>query len=160
MKTGLLILENMLRKVLLHPIELMKRSLEQTIQSVCTLVKPNDQYPGIPSYIPSPNFGDKWGRHANYIEINPRTIATYRDGKITDGLIQTMKLIPAMPASPDGFANCIILSQLYPTWHGDGSTSSASQYCANLHTGISNNLTSEGLFGKMGADEQVKAFND
>ena len=57
-----------------HPAELLKRTAEQAIQSICTLIKPANQYPGIPPYIPSPNFGDKWGRRANYIEINPRTI--------------------------------------------------------------------------------------
>ena len=143
-----------------HPIELLKRTPEQAIQSICTLIKPNDQYPGIPSYIPSPDFGDKWGRHANYIEINPRAIAKYENGRITDGLLQTIKLLPAIPTSPNSFANCILLSQLYPTWHGDGTTESASQYCTNLHAGISKNLLCEGLEGKMGADEQVKAFND
>ena len=143
-----------------HPIELMKRTPEQTIQSICTLIKPDNQFPGIPPYIPSPNFGEKWGRHANYIEINPRVIAKYQDGRITDGLLQTMKLLPAIPTSPNSFANCIVLSQLYPSLHGDGSLQSSSLYSTNLHSGISNNLTSEGLFGKMGADEQVKAFND
>ena len=143
-----------------HPIELMKRTPEQTIQSICTLIKPNNQFPGIPPYIPSPNFGDKWGRHANYIEINPRVIAKYQDGRITDGLLQTMKLLPAIPTSPNSFANCIVLSQLYPSLHGDGSLNSGSLYSTNLHSGISNNLTSAGLYGKMGADEQVKAFND
>ena len=60
-----------------HPIELLKRTSEQVIQSICTLIKPNNAYPEIPSYIPTPNFGDNWGRHANYIEINPRAIAKY-----------------------------------------------------------------------------------
>ena len=143
-----------------HPIELLKRTSEQVIQSICTLIKPNNAYPEIPSYIPTPNFGDNWGRHANYIEISPRAIAKYEGGKVTDGLLQTLKLIPAMPASPNNFANCIILSQLYPTWGGDGTVNSASQYCANLHAGISENLLCEGLKWRMGADEQVKAFND
>ena len=143
-----------------HPIELLKRTPEQAIQSICTLVKPNNQFPGIPPFIPTPNFGDKWGRHANYIEINPRTIAKYENGRITDGLLQTMKLLPALPTSPNCFANCVILSQLYPSFWGDGTTQSDSLYTANLHSGISNNLTSEGLYAKMGADEQVKAFND
>ena len=143
-----------------HPIELLKRTPEQAIQSICTLIKPNDKYPEIPSYIQSPDFGDKWGRHANYIEINPRAIAKYENGRITDGLLQTIKLLPAIPTSPNSFANCILLSQLYPTWHGDGTVESASQYCTNLHAGISKNLLSEGLEGKMGADEQVRAFNE
>ena len=58
-----------------HPAELLKRTAEQAIQSICTLVKSENQSPQIPSYIPTPNYGDKWGRKANYIEINPRAIA-------------------------------------------------------------------------------------
>lgn len=143
-----------------HPIELMKRTAEQAIQSICTLIKPDNQYPGIPSYIPTPNFGDKWGRKANYIEINPRTIAKYEGNRATEGLLQTLKLLPALPTSSNSFANCIILSQLYPAFNGDGYKNADSLYCANLHIGISQTLTSDGLRGKVGDDEQVKAFND
>ena len=143
-----------------HPAELLKRTVEQTIQSICTIIKPNDQYPGIPSYIPSPNFGDKWGRHANYIEINPRAIAKFDGNRVSEGLLQAMKLLPAIPTSPNSFANCIVLSQLYPSVNGDGYKNSDSLYCVNLHTGISKNLTSDGLIGKVGEDEQVKAYND
>lgn len=145
-----------------HPAELLKHTPEQTIQSLCTLIKPDNQYPGIPPYIPTPNFGDKWGRRANYIEINPRAIAQYdnNSNRLTDGLLNTMKLMRAIPTSPNSFANCIVLSQLYPCLQGDGYSDAQSLYCANLHTGISQNLTSDGLYAKMGADEQVKAFND
>ena len=145
-----------------HPAELLRHTTEQTIQSLCTLTKPDFQYPGIPPYIPSPNFGDKWGRRANYIEINPRVIAKYDDNsnRLTDGLLNTMKLMRAIPTSPNSFANCIVLSQLYPCIYGDGYDDAASLYCTNLHSGISQTLTADGLFGKMGADEQVKAFND
>ena len=143
-----------------HPAELLKRTTEQTIQSICTLIKPNDQYPGIPPYIPSPNFGDKWGRKANYIEINPRTVAKFDNNRVSEGLMQVMKLLPAIPASTYTFANCVVLSQLYPTLHGDGYKDGGSLYCTNLHKGISKVLTSDSLEGKMGADEQVKAFND
>ena len=145
-----------------HPSELLRHTPEQLIQSLCTITKPDMQYPCIPSYIPSPNFGDKWGRHANYIEINPRVIAQYDENsnRLTDGLLNAMKLIRAIPTSPNSFANCIILSQLYPCFHGDGYDDATSLYTANLHTGISQTLTSDGLYCKMGADEQVKAFND
>ena len=145
-----------------HPAELLRHTTEQTIQSLCTITKPDFQYPGIPPYIPSPNFGDKWGRRANYIEINPRVIAKYDDNsnRLTDGLLNTMKLMRAIPTSPNSFANCIVLSQLYPCIYGDGYDDAASLYCTNLHSGISQTLTADGLFGKMGADEQVKAFND
>lgn len=142
------------------PNELLKRTPEQAMQSILTLTKPNDQYPGIPPCIYPPNYGDKWGRHANYIEINPRAIAKYENGKISEGLIQVMKLLPAIPPSPQSFANCIVLSQVFPSTYGDGYMDGNGLYTANLHTGISNNLTSPGLYGKMGADEQVKAFND
>lgn len=143
-----------------RPNELLRLSPERTIQSLCTLIKPDNQYPGIPSYIPTPNYGDKWGRHANYIEINPRTIAKYENGRATDGLLSAMKMMLALPTSPNSFANCIVLSQLYPAFNGDGTTHADSLYCANLHSGISQTLTCDGFWGKMGADEQVKAFND
>ena len=143
-----------------YPNELLKLTPERTIQSLCTLIKPDKQYPGIPPYIPSPNFGDKWGRHANYIEINPRTVAKYDGNRVTEGLFGTMKMMLGLPVSSNSFANCIVLSQLYPSLHGDGYKDAGSLYCANLHSGISQTLTSDGLFGKMGADEQVKAFND
>lgn len=143
-----------------RPQELLRLTPERTIQTLCTLTKPNNKYPHIPSNIPTPNYGDKWGRHANYIEINPRTIAKYENGLVTDGLLNTMKMMLAIPTSPNSFTNCIILSQLYPTFHGDGTIMADSLYCNNLHKGISKTLTSPGLYGKMGADEQVKAFND
>lgn len=145
-----------------RPSELLRRSSEQVIQSLCTLIKPDNQYPGIPPYIPSPNFGDKWGRYANYIEVNPRILATYdnNSNRLTGGLLGTMKILPAIPTSPNSFANCIVLSQLYPAFYGDGYDDAASLYCANLHTGISATLSDDGLNRRMGPDEQVKAFND
>lgn len=142
------------------PTELLTRTPEQVIQSVCTLTKPAMQYPGIPPYIPSPNYGDKWGRFANYIEINPRLTAKYEGDSISEGLLGVMKLLPAIPPSGGKCANCIVLSQLYPSMSTDGSVYDGSLYCTNLHEGISKTLTSPGLYGKMGADEQVKAFND
>ncbi len=142
------------------PTELLFRTPEQAIQSTCTITKPALHYPEIPSYIPSPDYGDKWGRFANYIEINPRIVAKYSDDNVTEGLLGIMKLLPAIPPSSGKCANCIVLSQLYPSLYGDGKLYGDSLYCTNLHSGISNNLTSEGLYGKMGADEQVKAFND
>ncbi len=142
------------------PNELLKRTPEQAMQSILTIVKPPFQYPGIPPCIYSPNYGDKWGRHANYIEINPRAIAKYDNGKVSEGLFQVMKLLPAIPPSPRSFANCILLSQVFPSTYGDGYMDGNGLYTANLHTGISRNLTSPGLYCKMGEDEQVKAFND
>lgn len=140
------------------PSELVKRTPEQAIQSICTLAKPDHHYPYIKNDIPSPNYGDKWGRHANYIEINPRIVAKYDYGYPTEGLFGVIKLLPAIPPSPGSFANCLVLSQLYPT-KGDNKDG---LYTTDLHRPdtISDVLLSSGLKHKMGADEQVKAFND
>ncbi len=148
-----------------RPEDLLKRSPMDAIQSICTLNKQPNCYPGIPSYIPTPNYGDKWGRRANYIEINPRTVALTEGDKKSEGLLNVMKLLPAIPPSSKSNANCIILSQLYPAMYreNDGRTGHSSLYTVDLHSGISKNLTSDKLSRgnqRMGDDEQVKAFND
>lgn len=140
-----------------YPNEILKRSPQDTINSIMTITGKKR----IPDYIPSPDIGgDTWGRYANYIEINPRLIAKYDNGKISDGLLNTMKLMTMIPPSSDNIANCIILSQLYPSFYGDGTTHDETLYHVNLHDGISKNLTARGLDYRMGDDEQVKAFND
>lgn len=143
-----------------NPEDLLKRTPEQAIQSICTL---NDNYE-IPSYILSPNYGDKWGRRANYIEINPRTIALTQGDEKQEGLLNMIKLLPAIPPSSKSYANCVVLSQLYPTKGGnDNKIGDRSLYTVDLHSGISPNLTSRTLERngeRMGDDEQVKAFND
>lgn len=139
------------------PNEVLKRTPSETINSILTLTE-NDK---IPNYIPTPNIGgNNWGRHANYIEINPRLIGKYENGVVSDGLLNTMKLMTMIPPSSENFANCIILSQLYPSFYGDGTTHDETLYHIDLHRGISKNLTARGLDNKMGDDEQVKAFND
>lgn len=147
--------------VTINPEDLLKRSPEQAIQSICTL----NNYYDIPSYILSPNYGDKWGRRANYIEINPRTIALSQGNEKQEGLLNVIKLLPAIPPSSKSYANCIVLSQLYPTMgnYDDNKTGDRSLYTVDLHSGISKNLTSRNLSRgreRMGDDEQVKAFND
>jgi hypothetical protein len=148
-----------------HPAELLRRNAEQAIQSICTITKKADGFPEIPNGIYSPNYGDKWGRFATYIEINPRSIATQNGNRNSEGLLNTIKLLPAIPSSPKTGANCIVLSNLFPTIHGDGwsNVAQSSQYTANLYSGISKSLTSEGLGRdgqRMGDDELTKAFND
>lgn len=147
--------------VTINPEDLLKRSPEQAIQSICTL----NNYYDIPSYILSPNYGDKWGRRANYIEINPRTVALSQGNEKQEGLLNVIKLLPAIPPSSKSYANCIVLSQLYPTMgnYDDNRTDDRSLYTVDLHSGISKNLTSRNLSRgreRMGDDEQVKAFND
>lgn len=149
--------------VTIPPEDLLKKPTSEAIEMICTLNKQNDCYPGIPSYIPTPDYGDKWGRRANFIEINPRTIALTQGDKKSEGLLNLIKLLPAIPPSPKSFANCIILSQLYPSVYNDGRTGDSSLYSINLHSGVSKNLTSDMLFRdgqRMGDDELVKSFND
>lgn len=143
------------------PSDLLNKTPEQAIQSICTL---NDTY-YIPSYILSPNYGDNWGRRANYIEFNPRLLAKAEGNRKSEGLLNMIKLLPAIPPSSKSIPNCIILSQLYPTYnsYNDGYTGDQSLYTVDLHSGISKNLTSYGLERngqRMGDDELVKAFND
>lgn len=139
------------------PNETLKRTPTEIIDSIMTLTGQTQ----FPKYVSTPNIGgDTWGRRANYIEINPRLIAKYDNGVVSDGLLNTMKLLTLIPPSSENFANCIILSQLYPSFYGDGTTHDETLYHINLHNGISKNLTARGLDYKMGDDEQVKAFND
>ena len=145
----------------INPEDLLKRTPEQAIQSICTL---NNNYE-IPSYILSPDYGDKWGRRANYIEINPRLVAMTQGDEKQEGLLNVIKLLPAIPPSSKSYANCVILSQLYPTRgnYEDNKIGDKSLYTVDLHSGISKNLTSKNLSRgnqRMGDDEQVKAFND
>ena len=143
------------------PWELLKRTPEQAIQGICTL---NSTY-YIPNYILSPNYGDNWGRRANYIEINPRLIAKAEGTRKNEGLLNAIKILPAIPPSTKSIPHCIIISQLYPTYKQchDGYTGSESLYCVDIYSGISKNLTSPYLERngeKMKDCELVKAFND
>lgn len=147
--------------VSMRPNEALHRSADQAIQSICTLQRTYH----LPGYVETPNYGDKWGRHANYIEVNPRLIAKHEGNKVSEGLVNLIKLLPIIPPSPDKFANCLILSQLYPCAYrnSEGYTGDGSLYTADLHSGISKNLTSDWLSRgqeRMGDDELVKAFND
>ncbi len=145
----------------IQPHKALLRTPEQAIQSILTLTNNTK----IPEYIPTPNYGDKWGRHANYIEINPRLIAKHNGNKISEGLLNATKLLPLLPPSGNRYANCIVLSQLFPCFYNDseGAEGFGSLYTVNLHSGISKNLTSRGLSRNgqhISDDEQVKAFND
>ena len=96
------------------------RNLKEAISSCVTLCECNDLHIEFPKNVISPDYGDNWGRFANYIEINNRAIAEMRDEHCSNGIISTIKLLPAIPPSAKSWANCIILSQIFPNIYGDG----------------------------------------
>ena len=57
------------------PSELLSREIKQAIESIVTLSESNIFYDKFPDNIQTPNYGDSWGRFANYIELNNRAIA-------------------------------------------------------------------------------------
>lgn len=143
------------------PVELLKRTLKQTVESLVTLNEIGDFYNQFPDTVISPNYGHKWGRRANYIEINNRAIAEMFGNKTRNGLLSTMKLLPAIPPSAKSWANCIILSQIFPNIYGDGynkGNEENSIYGIKLNVGYSVNIVDFGI--ALSPENQFVAFND
>jgi len=143
-----------------HPVNTMKRPLQDAIMCVENIAGRGC----LPNDIKTPYYNNNWGRRARYFEINPRAIAEMDNGRIKNGIYQAMKFIPAVPASPDGIAHCVILSQLFPTHGTDGRVDNNQKnglYSVNINAednyGISRNLIPD---GGLKAQESVKAFND
>ena len=61
-------------------IEATKHDIKKAVEAIFTLSESGKFHRYVPANIQSPDFGDKWGRNANYIEINNRTIAKMKDG--------------------------------------------------------------------------------
>lgn len=144
------------------PVELLERSIWQTVESLVTLNETGDFYTQFPDTIISPNYGHKWGRSANYIEINNRAIAEMADDRTKNGLISTMKLLPAIPPSAKSWANCVILSQIFPNIYGDGYNKGTNEensiYGIKLNAGYSANIIDFDI--SILAENQFLAFND
>ena len=146
------------------PCELLKRTLKRTVDSIVTLSESEIFFKNFPENIQTPNYGDNWGRFANYIEINNRAIAEMgspdNPSLCRNGLISTIKLLPAIPPSSKSWANCIILSQIFPNIYGDGYNKPVweenSVYGLKLNGDYSENIISS----KISAETQWKAFND
>lgn len=142
------------------PSELLERSLKRAVDSIVTLSEAEIFYKEFPCCMQTPNYGDNWGRFANYIEINNRAIAEMSGNKCANGLISTIKLLPAIPPSAKSWANCIILSQIFPNIYGDGYNKAPweenSVYGLKLNGGYSENIISKGI----PAEDQFRAFND
>lgn len=146
------------------PSELLTRTVKQAVESLMTICQCNRFYKTFPDIIETPDYGDKWGVRANYIEINNRAIAQM-DGNITkNGILSTIKLLPAIPPSAKSWANCIILSQIFPNIYGDGLNKlpheENSIYGIKLNGGYSKNIIDFEIIDKISSEEQFCAFND
>ena len=146
------------------PAELLERSLKDAINSIMTLNQDGNFYKEFPENIHTPNYGDNWGVIANYIEINNRAIAEMNGNLCRNGLISTIKLLPAIPPSAKSWANCIILSQIFPNIYGDGYNKLPNEensiYGIKLNSGFSKNIINYDIEEKISPFEQFKAFNE
>lgn len=146
------------------PCELLKRSVKQAVESIVTLCECDGFFKGFPEHIESPNYGDKWGRLANYIEINNRAIAEMHGSETKNGILSAIKMLPAIPPSAKSWANCVILSQIFPNIFGDGCNKGPfeenSIYGIKLNASYSGNIIDWSITDKISPEEQFKAFND
>ncbi len=144
------------------PSELLVRSLKSSIESLMTLNQDGNFYKKFPNTIETPDYGDNWGVIANYIEINNRAIAEMHGNICRNGLISTIKLLPAIPPSAKSWANCIILSQIFPNIYGDGYNKPAEEensiYGIKLNAGYSHNIINYEI--NISPTEQFIAFNN
>ena len=129
-----------------------------------TICQCNRFYKTFPDVIETPDYGDKWGVRANYIEINNRAIAQMDRNITKNGILSTIKLLPAIPPSAKSWANCIILSQIFPNIYGDGLNKlpheENSIYGIKLNGGYSKNIIDFEIIDKISPEEQFCAFND
>ena len=146
------------------PCDLLGRKLKDSINSIVTVSQDGNFYKNFPDNIETPNYGDKWGVRANYIEINNRAIAEMHQDKCRNGLISSIKILPAIPPSAKSWANCIILSQIFPNIYGDGYNKPVNEensiYGIKLNSGYSMNIINFDIVDKITPQEQFKAFND
>ena len=86
------------------------------------------------------------------------------ENKCKNGLLSTIKLLPAIPPSAKSWANCIILSQIFPNIYGDGYNKPVdienSLYGIKLNTDYSHNIINYDIAADISAAEQFIAFND
>lgn len=146
------------------PFELLERKLIDAVCSLATLSQDVTFYNEFPDFIKTPDYGDNWGVIANYIEINNRAIAEMENEFCKNGLLSTIKLLPAIPPSAKSWANCIILSQIFPNIYGDGYNKPTnvenSIYGIKLNAGYSRNIIDFDIVDDVPAEDQFVVFND
>ena len=143
------------------PAELLKLTFKQAVELIVKLNESGNFYEKFPDNIDTPSYDHKWGRLANYIEINNRAIAEMHGNKTRNGLFSTIKLLPAIPPSAKSWANCIILSQIFPNIYGDGLNKAPDEensiYGIKLNSGYSQNIIDFDISAS--AEDQFCAFN-
>ncbi len=146
------------------PYEVLERSIKESISSIVSLCECTSFYNNFPETILTPDYGDTWGRFANYIEINNRAIAEMHGNRCSNGIISAIKILPAIPPSAKSWANCIILSQIFPNIYGDGYNKAPweenSIYGIKVNSGYSENIINFSIIDNITPEEQFIAFND
>lgn len=146
------------------PVELLTRSVKEAVESIVTMSQDGIFYDTFPDNVETPDYGDKWGVSANYIEINNRAIAMQEGTQTKNGILSSIKILPAIPPSAKSWANCVILSQIFPNIYGDGINKPQSEensiYGIKLNSDYSKNIIDEEIKDKLSSLEQFKAFND
>ncbi len=146
------------------PCELLNRTVKDAVNSIVTLCECHTFYNKFPNPVLSPDYGHNWGRSANYIEINNRAIAEMEGNVCKNGILSSIKLLPAIFPSAKSWANCVILSQIFPNIYGDGLNKAPweenSIYGMKLGGGYSKNIICREIEDKISAEEQFMAFND
>lgn len=146
------------------PSELLERTVKQAVESLVTLCECDEFFKTFPDDIQTPNYGDKWGVRANYIEINNRAIAEMHNNLTKNGILSSIKILPAIPPSAKSWANCIILSQIFPNIYGDGYNKAPNEensiYGIRINTGYSKNIIDFDIADKITPEGQFMAFND
>ena len=144
------------------PAELLVMSVKEAVELLVTINESGVFYKTFPDKIETPQYGDKWGRIANYIEINNRAIAEMHQNRTKNGILSSIKLLPAIPPSAKSWANCVILSQIFPNIYGDSYNKGVSEensiYGIKLNASYSANIIDYDI--DMPPLEQFSAFND
>lgn len=145
------------------PSQLLKREVKSAIESLMTLNENNIFFDIFPDNVQTPDYGDKWGVHANYIEINNRAIAEMHGNRSKNGILSSIKILPAIPPSAKSWANCVILSQIFPNIFGDGYNKGPNEensiYGIKLNANYSENIIDFDIADKISPEKQFKAFN-
>lgn len=146
------------------PNDVLSKPLKFAVELLVTISEDNVFYEYFPDKIETPNYGDRWGRIANYIEINNRAIAQMEGNVCKNGILSSMKILPFIPPSPKSFANCVILSQIFPNIYGDGLNKAPNEensiYGIKLNAGYSKNIIDFHIADKIAPENQFRAFCD